>query len=84
MSLHMLVEYEHVSMDLTRLGLAAATIRNTCSFRIGLKNILEQRVFAAAITVLITGAISKQTTRISIITVNTVKYHSDILARSEG
>nr|GEW26683.1 hypothetical protein [Tanacetum cinerariifolium] len=27
----MLVEYEHVAMNLTRLGLAAATIENTCS-----------------------------------------------------
>ncbi|GKC98270.1 ribonuclease H-like domain-containing protein, partial [Tanacetum coccineum] len=34
MSLHMLVEYEHVAMNLTHLGLVAATIGNTYRYRI--------------------------------------------------
>ncbi|GJX18801.1 hypothetical protein Tco_0221478 [Tanacetum coccineum] len=33
--------YEHVAMNLTRLGLAAATIANTCRFRIQ-KNLLDR------------------------------------------
>ncbi|GJW56232.1 hypothetical protein Tco_0102963, partial [Tanacetum coccineum] len=33
--------YEHVAMNLTRLGLAAATIGNTCKFRIQ-KNLLDK------------------------------------------
>ncbi|GJT23556.1 hypothetical protein Tco_0893493 [Tanacetum coccineum] len=33
MSLHMSDGYEHVAMNLTRHGLAAATIENTCRFR---------------------------------------------------
>ncbi|GJW46448.1 hypothetical protein Tco_0078094 [Tanacetum coccineum] len=35
------VEYKHVAMNLTRPRLAAATIKNTCTFRI-LKNLLDR------------------------------------------
>ncbi|GJT11681.1 hypothetical protein Tco_0858723 [Tanacetum coccineum] len=64
------VGYEHVAINLTRLGLAAATIRNSCRFRI------SQVTYRRACLMLALEGFPSS--------LLTLKYHSDVLARSQG
>ncbi|GJZ47372.1 hypothetical protein Tco_0601204 [Tanacetum coccineum] len=74
-------EYKHVAVNSTRHGLDTATIGKPASLefkRISLTG------FHSCTSRSRYRSVSKQTTRISIITVNTVRYHPDVLAISQG
>ncbi|GKD36701.1 hypothetical protein Tco_1256908 [Tanacetum coccineum] len=76
-----LPKYEHVAVNSTRHGLDTATIGKPTSLefkRISLTG------FRSCISHSRYQSILKQTTRISIVIVNTVRYHSDVLAISQG
>ncbi|GKF48083.1 hypothetical protein Tco_0141334, partial [Tanacetum coccineum] len=68
-------EHEHVVMNLTRHGLDAATVGKTCMFSL---IHIESRKSPT------TELFDVDSGRISIVTVNTKKYHSDVLAKSQG
>ncbi|GJY88704.1 hypothetical protein Tco_0503332 [Tanacetum coccineum] len=74
-------EYEHVAVNSTRHGLDTATT--------GKPTILKfKRIsltgFRSCTSCSHYWSVLKQTTRISTVTVNTVRYHSDVLAISQG
>ncbi|GKD34624.1 hypothetical protein Tco_1250133 [Tanacetum coccineum] len=67
-----IILYEHVAINLTRLGLAAATIENTCSINTACDEVECKRIsltgFCSCTSRSHYQSVSKQTTRISQVT----------------
>ncbi|GKA67178.1 hypothetical protein Tco_0766986 [Tanacetum coccineum] len=66
------------AVNLNRHVLDAATVRKTCMYRWNSKRI-SLTGFRSCTSRSRYRSVSKQTTRIFIVTVNTMKYHSDVL-----
>ncbi|GKB69074.1 hypothetical protein Tco_0930486 [Tanacetum coccineum] len=80
-------EYEHVAVNSTRHGLDTATIRKPTSLGRIQKNLLDrvsQLHYPFSLSECLKADNTVRVNWISIVTVNTVRYHSDVLAISQG
>ncbi|GJR66397.1 hypothetical protein Tco_0012462 [Tanacetum coccineum] len=79
-----LLQYEHVVKNPTCHGLDVATVEKTCKFRPNRYPVITSSIHIESCKSPTIELFDVDSGRISIVTVNTKEYHSDVLARSQG